>query len=246
MSTNTKSLMSGLRPAVFLTAALALGGCASTSAPGSAAGAASQGTTAGTSGMPSGTPAPGTSSAPTAPAAPTASHSAEPPAGPTSSDLANSDSYAWFHPCAIEQLTVTVTPVPDAPSQRIIAVRNNGSASCGLSYYPQVYLDNSHNPGGQKVKPMVPGGLGGPPSSPVYAHKTAYAVIALDPSGATAGTVPGIDEIVIVPDGDHMPSAAAQDFALGAGAHVLKPKMGLYERSVDDALASMRAANTQL
>lgn len=42
-----------------------------------------------------------------------------------------------------------------------------------------------------------------------------------------------------------MPNAATQNFPLGSGAAVLKPKMGRYERTVADAVASMQGANTQ-
>ncbi|RAG80718.1 hypothetical protein DN069_36715, partial [Streptacidiphilus pinicola] len=80
---------------------------------------------------------------------------------------ATSDSYAYQHPCAPQQLTVHVVRRSAAPSQRVIEVRNNGSASCGLSYFPLVYLDSAHAAdGSQAVKPLVPSGLGGAPAYP--------------------------------------------------------------------------------
>jgi hypothetical protein len=158
---------------------------------------------------------------------------------------ATSDSYAYKHPCSAGQLSVHVTRRADAPSQRVVAVRNTGSRSCGLSYFPLVYLDQSHaaNAAGA-VKPLVPGGLGGAPAYPVYAGRTAYAVIDLDPSGASSGTVAGIDELNVLADGDHMPNADTLNFPLGSGALVLKPKLGLYESTVADAVTSMQSADT--
>ncbi len=154
---------------------------------------------------------------------------------------ATSDGYAYKHPCAAGQLSVGVTTPADASGRRVIAVRNNGANACGLSYYPQVHLDGS---GGRTVKPLIPGGLGGAPAYPVYAGRTAYAVIDLDPSGATSGTVTGIDELNVLADGDHMPDADTRNFPLGSGALVLKPKLGLYRSTVADAVASMKTADT--
>ncbi|MFJ6214954.1 DUF4232 domain-containing protein [Streptomyces sp. NPDC092296] len=158
---------------------------------------------------------------------------------------ADSDSYAYQHPCSSQQLSITVTGRAGAPSQRVIAVRNHGKAACGLSYYPRVDLgrstarDNSHN-----VLPLVPSGLGGPPAFPVHAGHTAYAVIDLDPSGATRGTVPGIDELNVLADGDHMANAETRNFPLARGTRVLRPKLGLYRDTVAAAVASMRLADT--
>ncbi|MFI0937530.1 DUF4232 domain-containing protein [Streptomyces sp. NPDC021020] len=159
---------------------------------------------------------------------------------------ATSDSYAFTHPCTPQQLSVHVTGRSGAPSQRVIAVRNTGSRSCGLSYYPLVYLDNAKAPNGEKaVHPMIPSGLGGAPAYPVYAGTTTYAVIDLDPSGATTGTVPGIDELNVLPDGDHMPNAATLNFPLPATTSVLHPKLGLYRTTVADAVTSMQSADYQ-
>jgi hypothetical protein len=160
---------------------------------------------------------------------------------------ATSDSYAYTHPCSARQLSVHVVRRASAAGQRVIEVRNLGAKSCGLSYYPLVDLDNSHaTDGSRAVKPLVPGGLGGPPAYPLYAGRTAYAVIDLDPSGATTGTVRGVDELNVLADGDHMPAADTLSFPLGSGALVLKPKLGLYQFTVADAVTSMTTADTQL
>ncbi|MEZ0064071.1 hypothetical protein ABIA32_000049 [Streptacidiphilus sp. MAP12-20] len=158
---------------------------------------------------------------------------------------ADSDSYAYTHPCSGRQVSLHVTRRDGAPSQRVIVVRNIGAHACGLSYFPQVYLDNAHASGGRIVKPMIPSGLGGAPAYPVHAGQTAYAVIDLDPSGATTGTVSGIDELNVLADGDHMPNAETRNFQLGSGALVLKPKLGLYRSTVADAVTSMTGADTQ-
>jgi hypothetical protein len=157
----------------------------------------------------------------------------------------NSAGYAYTHPCSMAQLSVHVTGRSGAPSQRVIEVRNLGASSCGLSYYPLVSLDNANSAnGGQAVLPLVPGGLGGAPAYPVYAGQTAYAVIDLDPSGATTGTAAGVNELNVLADGDHMPNADTVNVPLGSGALVLKPKLGLYRSNTADAVASMTTANT--
>lgn len=154
------------------------------------------------------------------------------------------DGYAFRHPCSIGQLSVQVTRRAGAPTQRVIAVRNTGALSCGLSYYPLVVLDSAKaQDGTAAVHPMVPDGLGGPPAYPVYAGHTAYAVVDLDPSGATTGTAAGVDEMDVLPDAGHMPAAQTLNFPLGKGTSVLKPKLGLYRDTVADAVASMRTAN---
>ncbi|MEU6283168.1 hypothetical protein [Streptomyces sp. NPDC047028] len=159
---------------------------------------------------------------------------------------ATSDSWAWTHPCTSRGISVHVVHRSGAASQRVIEVRNLGSDSCGLSYFPLVSIDNSHAAnGGTVVKPLIPGGLGGAPAYPVYAGRTAYAVIDLDPSGATTGTVPGMDELNVLANGDHMSNAETLNFSLGSGAHVKKPKLGLYRSTVADAVTSMRSADTQ-
>lgn len=165
--------------------------------------------------------------------------------GGTSGGGNDTDAYAFTHPCTSREVSVHVTGRAGAPSQRVIVVRGLTGHACGLSYYPLVSLDNSRAPGGKVVKPLIPSGLGGPPAYVLHAGRTAYAVIDLDPSGATAGTVPGIDELNVLANGDHMPNADTLNFPLGSGARVLKPKLGLYRTTIADAVSSMRSADYQ-
>ncbi|MCX3059782.1 hypothetical protein [Streptomyces beihaiensis] len=169
-------------------------------------------------------------------------------AGHTSASdgYATSDGYAYKHPCTPQQLSVHVVRRSAAPSQRVIEVHNKGARSCGLSYFPLVALQNAKETNGNlAIKPLIPGGLGGPPASPVYAGHTVYAVIDLDPSGATVGAARNINQMDVLADGDHMPNAATLNFPLGDKALVLKPKLGLYERDIADAVKSMHSANTR-
>ncbi|MFD7880842.1 DUF4232 domain-containing protein [Streptomyces bauhiniae] len=165
-------------------------------------------------------------------------------AGTKSGGSKDTDSYAYTHPCTGGQVTVRVTR--RAATQRVIEVRNTGASACGLSYYPAVDLgssasaDQSHN-----IKPLVPGGLGGPPAYALHAGRTAYALIDLNPSGATTGTAPGIDEMNVLANGDHMSNAETRNFPLGSGAKVLKPKLGLHSATVAQAVASMQQADTR-
>jgi hypothetical protein len=159
---------------------------------------------------------------------------------------AEPDEYAFTHPCSIGHLSVQVTRRAGAPTQRVIAVRNTGAHVCGLTYYPLVTLDSSKaQDGTAAVTPLVPGGLGGPPAYPVRPGRTAYAEVDLDPSGATTGTAAGVDELNVLPDGDHMPAAQTLNFPLAKGTSVLKPKLGLYRDTVSDAAASMKTADMQ-
>ncbi|GAA2781950.1 DUF4232 domain-containing protein [Kitasatospora sp. CM 4170] len=171
-----------------------------------------------------------------------AGSAASPAAG---SGGADDDSYAYAHPCEGKNLSVRVTTRPQAPTQRVIEVRNQGPHACGLSYYPMVSLGDARSADRSKdVRPLVPGGLGGAPAYPVGAGRTAYAVIDLDPAGAGAGTASGIDQLNVLADGDHMPTAETRNFPLGTGA-VVKPKLGLYRSSVVDAAASASTADRQ-
>jgi hypothetical protein len=159
---------------------------------------------------------------------------------------ANSDSAAYLHPCEMQKLSVHVTRRAGAPTQRVIKVRNVGANTCGLSYYPRVSLGNSKSADrSHDVRPLVPSGLGGAPAYPVRAGRAAYTVIDLNPSGATTGTVPKIDEMNVLADGDHMPNADTLNFPLGSGAKVLKPKLGLYRNTIADAVSSMAQADTR-
>ncbi|WP_055585283.1 DUF4232 domain-containing protein [Streptacidiphilus griseoplanus] len=143
------------------------------------------------------------------------------------------------------KLSVHVTTRPGAPGQRVIEVRNAGAKACGLSRYPQVDLGDSQSQDqSRNVRPMVPGGSAA--VHPVPAGSTVYAVIDLDPSGASSGTVSGVDEMNVLADGDHMPNADTLNFPLGSGTPVLKPKLGLYAGTVADAVNSMSGADTQL
>lgn len=158
----------------------------------------------------------------------------------------DTDSYAYTHPCKSQKLSVHVTSRAYAATQRVIEVRNLGASACGLSYFPRVSLGNSHSADHSKdVRPLVPSGLGGAPAYPVRAGKTAYAVIDINPRGATTGTVAGIDEMNVLADDAHMPNAETHNFPLGSGAKVLKPKLGLYRSTIADAVSSMTQADTQ-
>lgn len=249
----TVSVKSALSSAaVLLAGALALTACQSDS-DGTAAGPSSS-TTSSPSSAQAGSRTP--SASPTtqpASAATSAPASTRPPlttaptrksaTAPASTD---SDTYAFKHPCAIGALSVHVTVRAGAPTQRVIAVRNTGAHACGLSYYPLVDLDGAASgDGATAVKPLVPGGLGGAPAYVVHAGQTAYAVVDLDPSGASTGTAAGVDELNVLPDGDHMPTAQTLNFPLGKGALVRGPKLGLYRSTVSDAVASMRTADTR-
>jgi len=125
----------------------------------------------------------------------------------------------------------------------VIAIHNNGSTACGVSYFPQIDIGNSKSADRSKnILPLIPGGLGGAPSFPVYANTTVYAVLDLNPGGATSGTATGVDEINVLAT-DNWPNAATQNFPLD-GSLVLKPKLGLYQPSVADAISSMKMADS--
>ncbi|WP_405008405.1 DUF4232 domain-containing protein [Kitasatospora purpeofusca] len=156
------------------------------------------------------------------------------------------DAYAYTHPCDAKDLTMRVTARPEAPSQRVIEVRNQGARSCGLSYFPLVSVGDSHAADRSKdIRPLVPGGLGGPPAYPVGAGRTAFAVIDLNPGGGSAATAAGVDQLNVVADGDHMPTAETRNFPLGPGAKVRAPELGLYRATVADAVASAATADQQ-
>ncbi|MET8545498.1 DUF4232 domain-containing protein [Kitasatospora sp. NPDC004799] len=178
-------------------------------------------------------------------AAPAATGTARPknPVAPATGGTAaagGDEAYAYTHPCEATKLTVKVTTRAEAPDQRVIEVRNQGTAYCGLSYYPLVSLGSSKAADhGKDLTPLVPGGLGGPPAYALAAGQTAYAVVDLNPAG---GTVADVDQLNVLPD-DQLPNADTRNFPLGAGAKVGKqPKLGLYGRSVADAAASAALA----
>jgi hypothetical protein len=229
--------------AIALSGALALSACQSSSkaasptpAPASSGSSVSASTsgvmaTAGSSSSAS-VPAAGGSKSPSGGKAPSASGGAH-----------SDDSYAYTHPCAASQLTLQVTRMSDVPTRRLITVRNNAAASCGLSYYPLVDLGNAQSADhSNDVRPLIPGGLGGPPAYALGAGKTAYAVLDLNPGGSGSGPATTLDEINVLAS-ENMANADIRNFPLGGGS-VGKPKLGLYEAAVADAVASMQGANT--
>ncbi|MGW7583770.1 DUF4232 domain-containing protein [Kitasatospora sp. NPDC054768] len=187
------------------------------------------------SGAPTGAPATGAATKP----APQKPSGASTPGG-TKSDGGSAGAAA--HPCDIKNLSIKVTARAGAAGQRVIEVRNTGASACSLSSSPGVDLGDSVSPDQSKnVKPVLASGT---ERFTVPAGQNAYAVIDLDPSGATTGTTPGINEINVLADdeGTNMPLANTQNFPLDSGVRVLNPKMGNYRSSVADAVASMTAA----
>ncbi|MEU4117061.1 DUF4232 domain-containing protein [Kitasatospora sp. NPDC028055] len=145
-------------------------------------------------------------------------------------------------PCDVQHLSIHVSARSGAPSQRVIEVQNTGGSSCSLSSSPGVDLGNATARDRSKnIKPILASGT---TRFTVAAGQKAYAVIDLDPSGATTGTAPGIDELNVLADdeGTNMPLSSTQNFPLGAGAKVLEPKMSIYRGTVAEAVTSMTAA----
>ncbi|MFB8238065.1 DUF4232 domain-containing protein [Kitasatospora purpeofusca] len=247
-----------LVPAALVGVLLAVSGCGPDDPSGPAPAQAATGTPAtAPTGAPASVPVSAPAAAPTgaATAAPgtaapgTAAPKAAAPVTPTAAAPGGGgadDSYAYTHPCDTKDLAIRVTARPEAPSQRVIEVRNQGARSCGLSYFPLVSVGDSHAADrGKDIKPLVPGGLGGPPAYPVGAGRTAFAVIDLNPGGGSAASAAGVDQLNVVADGDHMPTAETRNFPLGPGAKVRAPKLGLYRATVADAVASAATADQQ-
>lgn len=234
-----------LSSAAVALCALSLSACQSSKPAASGAGPVSPG---GSATSASSTSAGSTSAVPTSATGAKASTGAMPPKTAKSSAGApaaahDDDSYAFAHPCAASQVTLQVTRMTDVPTRRLITLRNNGATSCGLSYFPLVDLGSSKSADRSgDLKPLIPGGLGGPPAYVLHAGKTAYAVLDLNPGGSGTGTATTLDEINVLAS-DSMPNAATRNFPLGGGS-VGKPKLGLYEAGVADAVASMQGANT--
>jgi hypothetical protein len=160
-----------------------------------------------------------------------------------SSAAHDDDGYAYTHPCDPSQITLQLSPMTDVPTRRLITVHNNAATSCGLSYYPLVSLGDAKAADHSKdLRPLIPGGLGGPPAHVLHAGKTAYAVLDLNPGGSGSGSATTLDEIDVLAS-DSLPNAATKNFPLGGGS-VGTPKLGLYEDAVADAVASMQGANT--
>ncbi|MFE6054114.1 DUF4232 domain-containing protein [Kitasatospora sp. NPDC056446] len=238
------------RRALLVPAVLALGAALTLTACGPDGGEAAP--PAKPAGTTAAAPAPG-AAAPAAPApapapasaAPTGGGSARPkspvvPASGGSATAGGDEAYAYTRSCAADKLTVKVTTRAGSPDQRVIEVHNQGTAYCGLSYYPLVTIgrasaaDRSDN-----LAPLVPGGLGGPPAYPLAPGKSAYAVVDLNPGSGSAGDR---DELNVLAD-DRMPNSDTRNFPLGAGAKVGKqPKLGLYRETVADAAASAQTA----
>ncbi|MEV7188745.1 DUF4232 domain-containing protein [Kitasatospora sp. NPDC093102] len=227
-------------------AGLALTACGPENSDSAGGSAASAPATVAVSPSTAGSPATGAPSA-GAPGTGTASHpaaqkpSGASPSGGTRPGGGSAGSGA-DHPCDIQNLAIQATARAGAPSQWVIEVRNTGANACSLSSSPGVDLGNSTSPDQSKnIKPVLASGTS---RFPVPAGQKAYAVIDLDPSGATTGTVPGINEINVLvdQDGTNMPLANTRNFPLDSGARVLNPKMGLYRSSVADAVTSMTAA----
>ncbi|MFB8089861.1 DUF4232 domain-containing protein [Streptomyces sp. NPDC055992] len=155
-----------------------------------------------------------------------------------------SDDYAYKHPCKSSDLSVRVYAREGSATQHVIEVNNTGKNSCGLSYFPRVSLGASKaTDHSGDITPLVPGGLGGAPAYPVKPKTAAIAVIDLNPGGGNGVT--WVNELNVLADGDHMPNAEQLNFPLGPDVKVGTPKLGLYERSVADAVASMKQANTK-
>ncbi|GGV90029.1 hypothetical protein GCM10015535_45110 [Streptomyces gelaticus] len=152
-----------------------------------------------------------------------------------------SDSYAYKHPCKSSDLSVRVYPREGSATQHVIEVNNTGANSCGLSYFPRVSLGASKaSDHSGDITPAVPGGLGGAPAYPVKPKTAAIAVIDLNPGGKNGVT--WVDEMNVLPDGDHMANADTQNFPLGPDVKVGDPKLGLYRSTVAEAVSSMQSA----
>ncbi|WP_030397249.1 DUF4232 domain-containing protein [Kitasatospora purpeofusca] len=239
-----------LVPAALVGVLLAVSGCGPDDPSGPGPAQAATGTpaaapTAGPASASATAPSGAATAATTAPgaAAPKATAPATPTAAAPGGGGAD-DAYAYTHPCDPKDLTLRVTARPEAPTQRVIEVHNQGAHSCGLSYFPLVSVGDSHSADRAKdIRPLVPGGLGGPPAYPVGAGRTAFAVIDLNPGGGSAASAAGVDELNVVADGDHMPAAETRNFPLGPGAKARAPKLGLYRPTVADAVASAATAD---
>ncbi len=202
---------------------------------------------------------PATPSSPAQPSKSAAPHSSGSAAAPTTAPgaagtSATSDSYAYKHPCTGGQLTVKASyDSALGVTKRLIEVTNTGSASCGLTYYPTVAIDNSatiNTTSGtpETVQPAVPGGLGGPPYFPIYAGAHAYAVVDLDPSHATSGASKQYNTLSVIattelPDADTVNTTITEEGSGGGNPYVKSPFLGLYRSTVADAVSSANPAN---
>ncbi|WP_331745184.1 DUF4232 domain-containing protein [Kitasatospora sp. NBC_01300] len=183
---------------------------------------------------------------PTAPATAAASHTPtsapHTPSASTSARPGGGSAPADATPCDINNLSIHVTARPGAPSQRVIEVHNTGAKACSLSSSPGVNLGNSTaRDQSNNIRPVLASGT---LRFPVPAGQNAYVVIDLNPSGATTGTTPDINEINVLADQDdtNMPLAATHNFPLTPDTRVLNPHMGNYRATVAEAVTSMAAA----
>ncbi|MFE6049165.1 DUF4232 domain-containing protein [Kitasatospora sp. NPDC056446] len=229
-------------------AGLAVTACGPGNSDTAAGPAASATSTVAVTPPPAAGPAAGGSPTAGAPATGAASHSAthtpqKPPAASPSGGTRTDGGAAGAaaRPCDIQNLAVRATARAGAPTQWVIEVRNNGASACSVSSSPGVDLgDSAARDRSNNLKPVLASGT---TRFAVPAGQNAYAVLDVDPSGATTGTVPGINEFnVLADDEGGMPLAATRNFPLGSGARVLDPKMGNYRSSVAEAVASMTAA----
>jgi hypothetical protein len=241
-------------PLALLAAATAVLATACSSGSGTGASASTPGASVAASSAGASAPAPQTAGAVPAssksPAARRPTQTATTGKAGTSGGDADSDAYAWKHPCDPGQITVAVQyqhSVGD--TRRVIVATNHGSAACGLSYYPTVEVTDSRSVGPNShpasfVSPKVPGGLGGAPYTPIHAGRSLYAVLDLDPGHTTSGAVRTYDELD-VKAGDFMPDAATTNHPLrnepsGSGNPYVKgPILSLYRPSVADAVAQV-------
>ncbi|MFJ4594891.1 MULTISPECIES: DUF4232 domain-containing protein [unclassified Kitasatospora] len=189
--------------------------------------------------------------APTAPATGPASHTPtgapHTPSGTSPSTSArpgtgNAPAPTDASPCDINNLSIHVTARPGAPSQRVIDIHNTGTTACSLSSSPGVNLGNSTaRDQSNNIRPVLASGT---QRFPVPAGQNAYAVIDLNPGGATTGTTPDINELNVLADQDdtNMPLAATHNFPLTSDTRVLNPHLGNYRATTADAVTSMTAA----
>lgn len=230
------------------------GASASSSASSAASGAASGGAAGGSSAAPHSSGAAGSGSGSQGASSGGSGTAGNPISSSSGGGNASSDSYAYRHPCTADQLSTKVSYDSQlGVTKRLIAVTDTGSAACGLSYFPVVAVDNSasvNNPQGtvQTVQPKTPAGLGGAPYYALYAGRTAYAVIDLDPTHSTAGASRAYDELSVIatnslPDADSVENKIVEEGGSTGNPYVKAPFLGLYESSASAAASSANPAN---
>ncbi|MCW5253683.1 DUF4232 domain-containing protein [Streptomyces sp. SHP 1-2] len=144
--------------------------------------------------------------------------------------------------CTMGQLTLNVRP---DGSRRIIEVANTGTTACVLDLIPDVGLGNRGGSGRERnLRPLVPGGIGGPDHT-LPAGAKAYAVLDLAPGGRAGGARKRVNEMNILLSPAHMAAADVRSVPLGSRVRVSVPRLGLYDSTVDGAVASMRQADTR-